>query len=165
MATGSIDIKNADAHISRIPVNPRENNVRAVLFPLREKLIPAREHGVIFRYSFFVFPSFFISVIVVILTASTGETCIAIRTGFRIDSITVISITRAVMTANLIVFGQYQPPGISRYPAIPPLMMPRGMESNDSILPSLRTRHFICFWVMPITRSLPYSFTFPVTDI
>ena len=68
----------------------------------------------------------------VILTASTGETDEAIRTGFRMDSLTVISITRAVITANLTVFGKYQPARMSRYPMILPITIPKGIDNSDS---------------------------------
>ena len=164
IASGLTDCITAAAHMSKIPVNPRENKVRTVRFLLREKLILARERGVSRLVNFFVSPGFTASA-VVILAASTGETDIAIRTGLCMDSRTVITMTKAVRTANFTVFGQYHPPGRSRYPIIQPQTIPKGIENNDIFRLSFCTRRFICFCVIPTTRRRPYSFTFSVTDM
>ena len=154
IASESADCMTAAAHISRIPVKPIENKVKAVRFLLREKLILAREQELSLRPSFFVSPIIVTSDAVVILTASTGETDIAICTSLRIDRWTVTAITKAVRTANLTVFGQYQPPGRIRYPMIQPPTIPRGIENSDIFLLSFFTRRFICLCVIPTARRL-----------
>ena len=118
----------------------------------------ARFKGVIFLR--FLFPVFRFSSAALIRTASTGETEEAIFTGVRMEIMTAASVITPITITKSRDMDHFHPSGTSRKPRMQPSTRPAGMAIPDRNMPSFLTSLRICFFVVPITRSLPYSCVF-----
>lgn len=94
----------------RMTKDPKDNTVSIAFFLFRAKLIRASEDGVIFRCSIRVFSVAGVSV-VLIRSASIGDTIEAFFTGVWTAIFKAISVTRAITTAHSSVVIQCQPSG------------------------------------------------------